>query len=409
MQFRKHVLDNGLQIIAECNPDARSISIGYFVRTGARDETDEVAGVSHFLEHMMFKGTPTRTAEQVNLEFDQLGADYNAFTSEEQTVYYAAVLPEYQSRTVELLSDMLRPSLRSEDFDTEKKVIVEEIRMYLDQPPYGADDIVRALHYGSHPLSRSVLGTVESIENLPVEAMRSYFERRYSPSNIILAAAGKIDFDALVADAQKYCGQWKTLPAPRETPPSKGGNQFQCVHKPQSTQEYVIQLADGPSATDADRYAAKILAVILGDDSGSRFFWELIDPGHVESASLSHHDGQGAGSFVCYMACDPEFAADNLKRLADIYARVEAEGISETELAQAKSKLNSRVVLSGERPRGRLFNIGRNWQDRREYRTIQDDLAAVDKMTTADLAAVLKKYPLSKNTTVAVGPLEAIA
>ena len=136
MQFRKHVLDNGLQIIAECNPDARSISIGYFVRTGARDETDEVAGVSHFLEHMMFKGTPTRTAEQVNLEFDQLGADYNAFTSEEQTVYYAAVLPEYQSRTVELLSDMLRPSLRSEDFDTEKKVIVEEIRMYLDQPPY---------------------------------------------------------------------------------------------------------------------------------------------------------------------------------------------------------------------------------------------------------------------------------
>ena len=409
MQFRKHVLDNGLQIIAECNPDARSISIGYFVRTGARDETDEVAGVSHFLEHMMFKGTPTRTAEQVNLEFDQLGADYNAFTSEEQTVYYAAVLPEYQSRTVELLSDMLRPSLRSEDFDTEKKVIVEEIRMYLDQPPYGADDIVRALHYGNHPLSRSVLGTVESIENLPVEAMRSYFERRYSPSNIILAAAGKIDFDALVADAQKYCGQWKTLLAPRETPPSKGGNQFQCVHKPQSTQEYVIQLADGPSATDADRYAAKILAVILGDDSGSRFFWELIDPGHVESASLSHDDGQGAGSFICYMACDPEFAADNLKRLADIYARVEAEGISETELAQAKSKLNSRVVLSGERPRGRLFNIGRNWQDRREYRTIQDDLAAVDKMTTADLAAVLKKYPLSKNTTVAVGPLEAIA
>ena len=409
MQFRKHTLDNGLQIIAECNPDARSISIGYFVRTGARDETDEVAGVSHFLEHMMFKGTPTRTAEQVNLEFDQLGADYNAFTSEEQTVYYAAVLPEYQSRTVELLSDMLRPSLRSEDFDTEKKVIVEEIRMYLDQPPYGADDIVRALHYGNHPLSRSVLGTVESIENLPVEAMRSYFERRYSPSNIILAAAGKIDFEALVADAQKYCGNWKTLPAPRETPPSKGGSQFQCVHKPQSTQEYVIQLADGPSATDADRYAAKILAVILGDDSGSRFFWELIDPGHVESASLSHHDSQGAGSFICYMACDPEFAADNLKRLADIYARVEAEGISETELAQAKSKLNSRVVLSGERPRGRLFNIGRNWQDRREYRTIQDDLAAVDKMTTADLAAVLKKYPLSKNTTVAVGPLESIA
>jgi predicted Zn-dependent peptidase len=408
VQFRKQTLDNGLQIIAECNPEARSTSVGYFVRTGARDETDDVAGVSHFLEHMMFKGTPTRTAEQVNLEFDQLGADYNAFTSEEQTVYYASILPEYQGRTVELLSDMLRPSLRSEDFDTEKKVIIEEIRMYLDQPPYGADDVVRALHYGNHPLGRSVLGTVESIEQLPVEKMRAYFESRYSPSNIILAAAGQVDFDALVGDAQRYCGQWRDLPAPRDLTKAVGANRLEVLHKPQSTQEYVIQLADGPAAADADRYAAKILTVVLGDDSGSRFFWELIDPGHVESASLSHHDGQGSGAFVCYMACDPEFANDNLKRIRDIYAKVEAEGVSETELAQAKSKLNSRVVLSGERPRGRLFNIGRNWQDRREYRTVQDDLTAVDRITTADLAAVLKKYPLSRNTTVAVGPLETV-
>jgi predicted Zn-dependent peptidase len=408
VQFRKQTLDNGLQIIAECNSEARSTSVGYFVRTGARDETDDVAGVSHFLEHMMFKGTPTRTAEQVNLEFDQLGADYNAFTSEEQTVYYASILPEYQGRTVELLSDMLRPSLRSEDFDTEKKVIIEEIRMYLDQPPYGADDVVRALHYGNHPLGRSVLGTVESIEQLPVEKMRAYFESRYSPSNIILAAAGQVDFDALVNDAQRYCGKWRDLPAPRDLTKAVGANRQEVLHKPQSTQEYVIQLADGPAAADADRYAAKILTVVLGDDSGSRFFWELIDPGHVESASLSHHDGQGSGAFVCYMACDPEFANDNLKRIRDIYTKVEAEGVSETELAQAKSKLNSRVVLSGERPRGRLFNIGRNWQDRREYRTVQDDLTAVDRITTADLAAVLKKYPLSRNTTVAVGPLEQV-
>ncbi|MGC3968604.1 MAG: pitrilysin family protein [Pirellulales bacterium] len=409
MQFRKQVLDNGLQIIAECNPEARSTSVGYFVRTGARDETDDVAGVSHFLEHMMFKGTPTRSAEQVNLEFDQLGADYNAFTSEEQTVYYASILPEYQGRTIELLSDMLRPSLRGEDFDTEKKVIIEEIRMYLDQPPYGADDIVRALHYAGHPLGRSVLGTVDSIEQLPVEKMRSYFESRYSPSNIILAAAGQVDFDALVSDAQRLCGKWRDLPAPRDLTRAQGANRFEVVHKPQSTQEYVIQLADGPAAADADRYAAKILTVVLGDDSGSRFFWELIDPGHVETASLSHHDGQGSGAFVCYVACDPELTSDNMKRIGEIYAEVEARGVSETELAQAKSKLNSRVVLSGERPRGRLFNIGRNWQDRREYRTVQDDLDAVDRMTTADLAAVLKKYPLTRNTTVAVGPLETIS
>jgi len=409
VQFRHEVLDNGLEIVAECNDEARSTSLGFFVRTGARDETDDVAGVSHFLEHMMFKGTPTRTAEQVNLEFDALGADYNAFTSEEQTVYYASVLPEYQTKTVELLADMLRPSLRTEDFDTEKKVIVEEIRMYLDQPPYGADDVIRALHYGSHPLGRSVLGTVESIEQLPVEKMRDYFRRRYSPTNIVLAAAGKIDFDRLRGDAERYCAKWERLEAPRDISPAQGANKFRIVHKPQSTQEYLIELSDGPSATDADRYAAKILSVVLGDDSGSRFFWELVDPGYAETASISHHDGQGSGSFVTYVACDPEMAVDNLKRIAEIFAKVEADGVLETELIAAKSKVNSRVVLSGERPRGRLFNVGGNWSQRREYRTIQDDLAAVDRITTVDLQNVLKKYPLSKHTTVIVGPLESVS
>ncbi len=148
MEFREHQLDNGLQIVAECNPEAHSTAIGFFVQTGARDESPADAGVSHFLEHMMFKGTPTRSADDVNREFDEMGAHYNAFTSEELTVYYAAVLPEYQTAAVELWADIVRPSLREEDFNTEKQVIIEEIRMYEDQPPFGADDKCRALHYG---------------------------------------------------------------------------------------------------------------------------------------------------------------------------------------------------------------------------------------------------------------------
>lgn len=409
MEFRKHTLDNGLEIIAECNDEARSTSLGFFVRTGARDETDDVAGVSHFLEHMLFKGTPSRSAEQVNLEFDEMGADYNAFTGEEQTVYYASVLPEYAGQAVELLGDMLRPSLRQEDFDTEKKVIIEEIRMYLDQPPYGADDLVRALHYGKHPLGRSVLGTVDSISQLPVDKMRAYFERRYSPENMTLVAAGRVDFDALRRTAEKACNRWHRVAAGRDLPPAQGACRFENVHKPQSTQEYVLQVADGPAANDADRYAARLLATALGDDSGSRFFWELIDPGYAESASLSHHDGLGAGAFVAYLACDPELAVDNLKRLADVYAAVEAEGVSEAELAQVKNKVNSRVMLSSERPRGRLFNLGANWTQRREYRTPKDDLDAVERISVDDLRAVLRKFPLTRNTTVCVGPLESVS
>src|SRR6478752_6333652 len=134
MEFRKHRLDNGLEIIAETNADAHSMSVAFIVRTGSRDETDNVAGVSHFLEHMCFKGTARRSADDVNREFDEIGAQYNAFTSEENTVYYGAVLPEYQRRVVDLLTDMLRPALRQDDFDVEKNVILEEIALYKDRP-----------------------------------------------------------------------------------------------------------------------------------------------------------------------------------------------------------------------------------------------------------------------------------
>src|SRR3954452_23756789 len=132
MPFHSHVLDNGLQIIGETSPSARSVALGFFVRTGSRDETADGSGVTHFLEHMVFKGTPHRTALDVNRDFDRIGAQYNAFTSEENTVFYAAVLPEYLPHAVDLLADILRPSLRDEDFDMEKKVIIEEIGMYED-------------------------------------------------------------------------------------------------------------------------------------------------------------------------------------------------------------------------------------------------------------------------------------
>ena len=178
MEFRKHRLDNGLEIIAETNADAHSMSVAFIVRTGSRDETDEVAGVSHFLEHMCFKGTPRRSADDVNREFDEIGAHYNAFTSEECTAYYASVLPEYQESSVDILADILRPSLRPDDFNMEKKVILEEIQMYLDHPPFGMDDRITQLHMGRHPLAKSVLGTAESVGDLSPEQMRKYFDAR---------------------------------------------------------------------------------------------------------------------------------------------------------------------------------------------------------------------------------------
>jgi predicted Zn-dependent peptidase len=408
MDFCKHTLPNGLEIAAECDHEAHSLALGFFVKTGARDENSAVSGVSHFLEHMMFKGTPTRSADDVNQEFDQMGAHYNAFTNEENTVFYAAVLPEFQHKAVALLADILRPSLREDDFHTEKQVILEEIKMYEDQPPFGADEKCRAAFYGPHPLGRSILGASESISNLSVAAMREYFQTRYSPANIVLAAAGRVDFSALTNSAAQCCAHWPSIAAQRQVSKPDPRTGFEVLRKETATQQYVIQLAAGPAAEDADRYAAKLLTVILGDDSGSQLYWELSDPGLVDQISLSHCEYQGAGLMITYMSCRPDLAADNMRRIAKIYRRAENGAISAAELLQAKSKVRSRIVLASERPRGRLFAVGSEWVYRRQYLTVADELDIVASIKLAEVQAVLKKYPLTQCTTLTIGPLDNV-
>jgi predicted Zn-dependent peptidase len=168
-------------------------------------------------------------------------------------------------------------------------------------------------------------------------------------------------------------------------------------------------MAAAPSASDPDRYAAKVLTVILGDDSGSRLYWKLVDPGLAEQASLHYSGYHGAGAFITWLACDPEQSADNLQAVLDVYRDAEAKGISDAELIQAKSKIKSRIVLSSERPRGRLFVVGSHWSYRREYRSVRDDLAAIDAVTVDQIAELLATYPLTRNTSFLVGPLADVA
>jgi predicted Zn-dependent peptidase len=405
LEFLKDRLPNGLEIVAECNDAAYSTALGFFVQTGSRDETDETSGVSHFLEHMAFKGTATRSADDVNRQFDEMGAHYNAFTNEEHTGYHAAVLPEKQDQAVELLSDILRPVLRQEDFDTEKSVILEEIHMYEDQPPFGADEKCKAAYYGSHALGRSVLGTAQSITGLTVDAMREYFARRYGPENIALVGAGKIDFEALVAAARRYCGDWEPRNNGRTVQPATPRDGFHVIHKESAVQQYAVILGPGPSATDSDRYAARLLATVIGDDTGSRLFWELVDPGIAEHASLNPCEFVGTGLMMTYMSCEPDHVEDNLRRILNLYRAAESEGITAAELDQAKNKVSSRIVLSSERPRGRLFSVASDWIQRREHRSVRQDLDAVAVVSADEVHQVLKRYGLSRCTTVTIGPL----
>jgi predicted Zn-dependent peptidase len=276
--------------------------------------------------------------------------------------------------------------------------------MYLDQPPFGMDDRIKLLHLGGHPLARSVLGTSDSITELSPQQMRDYFTSRYSADNVFVAAAGRVDFDALVQQVAARCANWAPAAPGREISPPVSRPQFEVVHRPSATQQYVLALADAPAAEDADRFAAKLLATIIGDDSGSRMYWELVDPGLAETASLGHYEYLGVGMFYTWLACEPELAEENLERLNEIFRQVEADGITHDELRQAKNKVKARVVLGSERPQNRLFNVGGNWLQRREYRTVADDLQSLDDVTLDDLYSVLQKYPFTRYSTITIGP-----
>src|SRR5690349_14573749 len=204
LTFHHHQLPNGLDIVAEINPDSYSFSAGLFVKTGARDEDPKLNGVSHFLEHMMFKGSTKYTWEDVNRIFDEMGARYNAFTTQEMTAYYINVLPEFTERAIEHLSHLLRPAIRDSDFDTEKKVILEEIAMYLDDPGHRLYERLMEEHFGSHPLAMSILGSPQSIQKLQRDQMATYFQRRYGPGNMVLSVTGTFEFDRIVKLAEKY-------------------------------------------------------------------------------------------------------------------------------------------------------------------------------------------------------------
>src|SRR6266566_5386691 len=204
--FHTHTLKNGLQIVGQPMPDFESVAVSYYVCTGSRDEYDSaIAGVSHFLEHMVFKGTRTLDWQEITLAFNKIGAELNAFTSHEATVYYARILGEYLDRAVELLSDMMYPRLAESDFDMEKEVIVNEIARSEDQPYNLAFRRMMQVYFDGHPLGHDVLGTRESIRNMRIEQMREYWKRRYAANNLILAVAGNLNWEHLVQLAEQRC------------------------------------------------------------------------------------------------------------------------------------------------------------------------------------------------------------
>jgi predicted Zn-dependent peptidase len=389
---RTHTLANGLTIIGERINWVKGAAIGFVVKTGARDEIAAVSGVSHFLEHMLFKGTKKRTSIQLSYDMGAIGAMANAFTSEEQTVYYASVLGEYVPQMQEILCDMLRSTLPGEEFDMEKKVILEEIALYQDRPAFWLFEQASQHFFQDHPAGNSVLGTNESISALTRDQMFNYLQERYSPSNMVLVATGNIDWDAVCKSAEEYCGSWENFPASRDAFPYSRPSDMVIYRKPQVTQAHILFVSPGCSVQDDHRYALRVLSVIIGDSMGSRMYWELIDSGLAESAEADNENRDGVGTFSFY-------ASTRVADLDKVRTKIKAiimslEDFSDEDLERAKNKILARIVMSEESPMGRMLALGQTWNYLKKIHKVEEAAEKIANVDRGSIKEALQTYPL---------------
>jgi predicted Zn-dependent peptidase len=397
IQFRQASLSNGMNIIAEIDPDAHTSAAGFFVKAGARDEATQIMGVSHFLEHMMFKGTDELSAEQINQGFDDLGANNNAYTSRELTCFYASVLPEHFRSAQTLLAKMMRPALRQDDFDTEKGVILEEIAMYADNPFWVLYEEAIARHYGAHGLAHRVLGTNESITALSRDQMAQYFNDRYAADKTVVAMAGNVDFDAAVDQIQKLCADWQQSVGSRTTTPPSVGSEAFTLQDERVNRGYLIGVAQAPASNDDQRYAAALLAQMLGGIDNSKLHWALIETGIAEEAQAGYDGLDGTGDYFVYASGDP----DKLDDIWDVM-RKEIRGlkdsITQDELVSLRSKMATAAMVAAERPGDRMQRLGRLWTMTGAYQPLEDEMSKIEAISIDSLRALCDQYPIDNCT-----------
>ncbi len=406
IRYRTATLDNGLEIHTECDDQASSAAVGLFVRTGARDEPRELMGVSHFLEHMMFKGSATRDAHAVNEGFDRIGARSNAFTSHEMTAYHAHVLPEHLSEATKLVFDLLRPALRDKDFTAEKGVILEEIAMYADNPGWVSSDTANDVYFDGHPLGHRVLGTPESIHALSRDQTHDYFTKRYSPGSSIIVAAGRVDFDKLVSDAKSESAGWTGSKRPRDYQPVPQVRKSVTVEQVKATRAYTTYMWPACSGSDPRRYAAIICAQILGDTEGSRLFWALVEPGLAVEAVVGFHGRDGVGEMVGSVVCSEK----DLDRVDKIFRREcgsLAKSFTEDDLTRAQQKIATGVAMAGESPAGRMYRLGSMMTTLGVYTPLEAELDRVNALTMDDLRQYTTDFPMDPSTCAQIVPVRS--
>lgn len=358
--FRKEVLPNGIRVVTEEVPHVQSTAIGVWVRTGSRHETPQIHGISHFLEHLMFKGTARRTAREIAEELEAVGGVLNAFTTKEYTCFYARVLHEHVGLAVDVLADMLLCSrLAPEDIGREKNVILEEIRMYEDSPDELVHDLFASTLWDGHPLGRAILGSIDSVGSLTREQIADYYSQRYRSGNIVIAAAGKLNHEELLEKLAPFATEQLRGGEPgAETRPVAKAETRVLVKDTEQTQ--ICIGTAGLSQNDEDIYALNVLTNILGGGVSSRLFQEIRENRGLAYSVYSYHSAYvDSGLLAVYAGTHPANTKNVVGLILGELAKIKDQGITEEELHRTKEQTRGNLLMSVENVANRMSRLGK--------------------------------------------------
>jgi predicted Zn-dependent peptidase len=409
LKFERTVLDSGATVVTEPMSEVRSASVGFWFDVGSRDEPESLAGTSHFLEHLLFKGTPTRTAKDIADAFDAVGGDVNAFTGKEYTCYYCRVLDDDLPMALDVLSDMLTNSaLDPSEFDSERKVILEEIAMHEDTPEELVHDLFYQSMWDGHPLGRPVLGFNSTIGAVERARVVTYWRERYSAANLVVAAAGRIDHDDLVTRVGALFSGSNSRTRTVRTGGAPTSASGVSVHRRPTEQAHIVVGGEGLDRADPDRYALSLLDTVLGGGMSSRLFQEIREKRGLAYSVYSYRSMfRETGTFAVYAGTAPpnaEVVIDLVRREVESVA---GDGITEEELVRAKGHLKGSLVLSSEDPASRMNRLGRQELTTGEILSIDELVRRYDDVEMDDIERVAGRVLRSRSfQTTVIGPFE---
>ena len=408
------VLPSGLRIVTEEVPSVRSAAIGIWVNVGSRDETPAVAGASHFLEHLLFKGTKRRNALEISSTIESVGGEMNAFTSKEYTCFYARVIDTDLPMAIDVISDLITSSIVSAlDVDAERKVVLEEIAMRDDDPSDLVHDLYAETYYGDTQLGRPILGTIDSIKGISRNSVFNYYKKRYLPQDLVVAVAGNINHKKvvrMVEEALSLDGFLDVKGAPQlraNTSVKVRGQQSVGLLSRKTEQAHMFYGMEGVTRSDERRFSMGVLASALGGGMSSRLFQEIREKrGLAYSVYAYAQQFAGSGQIGFYAGCNPAKAIEVVEIIQEVLSDVATHGMSHEEVERAKGAVRGSLVLSQEDSASRMSRIGKNEIVYGQVMSFDDILKEIARVSVEDVRVIASEFLTKTPTLALVGPFK---